>query len=97
MTFAMRQSVNDGAGEQECLSAELTFIDAKCEADHPAPECPVQEKAAAPAPICAVHASATELPLVVFGLRLRADPGTCERRALLVGAPCETGVCLTSR
>jgi hypothetical protein len=39
MTFAMRQSVYDSAGEQECLSAELTFIDAKCEADHPAPEC----------------------------------------------------------
>src|SRR6266567_2233651 len=41
--------------------------------------------------IAAPGRSATELPLVVFGLRLRADPGTCERRALLVGAPCETG------
>ena len=26
-----------------------------------------------------------------FGLRLRADPGTRERRALLVGTLCETG------
>jgi hypothetical protein len=35
MTFAMRPSVMTARGRQECLSAELTFIDAKCEADHP--------------------------------------------------------------
>jgi len=38
MTFAMRQSVMT-ARVSKSLSAELTFIDAKCEADHPAPEC----------------------------------------------------------
>jgi hypothetical protein len=34
----------DGAGEQECLSVELTFINAKCEADRPSRMSPLRER-----------------------------------------------------